>query len=210
MIKLTCRPWTSIERNAVKAQHKIAAVAYVSDDTRVKFGHGDTLVVDASDEQIRSGATSAHVLDRTVRRRAQVYSLPKLHAKLMVFDNIVIIGSANISGSSTTLKEVGLVSDSPKLVENALSIIDALKRDRKSQRVNKTFIKRISKIVVKRNGRHGNGHEEKPTILEAFQTRSSQLDSFVFGTFDRDRRLTKSRIKEAAKEKGLTLPKGWT
>lgn len=54
--------WASIEHLAINARRKIAAVAYVSDDSLIRFRRGDTLIVDAYDEQIASGATSASVL----------------------------------------------------------------------------------------------------------------------------------------------------
>jgi PLD-like domain len=211
MIRLTSNLWASIESHAKNARRKVAAVAYVSNDSRVKFRRGDTLIVDASDQQIKSGATSARVLRDAVARGARVYSLPKLHAKLMVFDNIVIIGSANISESSATaLKEIGIISDSPQLTKDGLSIIDNLKRNWKSCRVDKPFIKRISEIEVTPKGRNGGGQKKKPTILEAFQSNTSSLDDFRFYLVEEKARLTKDRIMKEARKNRIELPNRWT
>jgi len=185
----------------------MAAVAYVSDDSRIKFGRGDTLIVDASDEQISSGATSARVLADAVERGAQVYSLTKLHGKLIVFDETVVSSSANISDlSATNLKEIGIISDSPQLLRDAVSTIENLKRQ--SQRVDKQFIRHIRGIKVKHNGGGGDGvtRRQKPTLLDAFQANSPLLEDFVFLMFVSEATLTNSQIKQAAKKRQMKLP----
>src|SRR5438067_13355122 len=63
---------------------KKAAVAYVGTDSFLRFGKGDTLVVDASEESIVAGRTSASVLKRAMNRGAQVYSVSRLHAKVIL------------------------------------------------------------------------------------------------------------------------------
>ncbi len=209
MIRLeSSKLWVCIEQLATNAQCKMAAVAYVSDSSRIKFTRGDTLIVDASDKQIASGATSARVLIDAFNGGVKLYSLPNLHAKLMVLDNIVVVGSTNISDLSVTaLKEAGIISDSPQLVAEALATIDNLKRG--AQRVDRRFINRISRIKVIRTGGDGqpsgNG-QSKPTLLEAFETNSPLLDDFVFMMLEGEATLTSRQIREAAKKKRIKLP----
>ena len=54
--------WTEIERLATASRYRVAAVAYVTDDEIVQFGEGDLLVVDASDNAIKTGQTDRRVL----------------------------------------------------------------------------------------------------------------------------------------------------
>ena len=209
MIQLeSSKLWVSIEQLATNAQRKVAAIAYVSDDSRIKFTRGDTLIVDASDKQIASGATSARVLIDAFNGGVKLYSLSNLHAKLMVLDDTVVIGSTNISDLSVTaLKEAGIISNSPQLVAEALATVDNWKR--KAQRVDKRFINRIRRIKVRRAGGDGptprNGLS-KLTLLEAFETNSPLLDDFVFMMLEGEATLTNRQIREAAKKKQIKLP----
>jgi phosphatidylserine/phosphatidylglycerophosphate/cardiolipin synthase-like enzyme len=202
--------WTSNEQLALNAQHKIAAVAYVSDDSLIRFARGDMLIVDASDEHIASGATSAAVLAAAVSRGAKVYSLPSLHAKLMVFDNHVVIGSANISASSASgLRGAGVISDSPALISNVLSLINNLKNG--SKRVNDRFLKRISRIIVQRKKELPQKKKQgvtarKPTVLDALQANSPHLQDFVFLLVEGKATLTDIRIRKVAKKQNKKIP----
>lgn len=92
--------WSAIARLARKAKKKLAAVAYISDDEVIKFGEGDLLVADASDEAIKSGRTNAKVIKDAFYRNAKIYSNQFLHAKVMLLDGIAVIGSGNISFTS--------------------------------------------------------------------------------------------------------------
>src|SRR3989337_4427162 len=93
--------WTTILELSSSCDMKKAAVSYVSSDAILKFGQGDTLVVDASDDAIQAGQTSGSVLQRALTRGARVVSIPRLHAKVMVFGATAVVGSANISVRST-------------------------------------------------------------------------------------------------------------
>ena len=64
----------------------MAAVAFFSNSNLVGFRKGDVLIVDASDDCIKSNATTAKALAAVMRRGASVFSLPNLHAKVFVFD----------------------------------------------------------------------------------------------------------------------------
>lgn len=143
--------WPRIRQLAKKAKRKSAAVAYVTDDTHIKFGDGDTLVADASDEAIKSGQTSARVLKAALDRGAHIASITGLHSKIYVFDRCAIIGSANLSKESERRTEAALVTDQPAIVSSARLLIEQLKST--GDEVNDSFISRISKLpVTKRKG----------------------------------------------------------
>jgi phosphatidylserine/phosphatidylglycerophosphate/cardiolipin synthase-like enzyme len=135
--------WQKLEGLAKKARCRRAAVAYVTNDLKVKFGKGDLLVVDASDNAIRSGQTSASVLRSAHGRHATIFNLPGLHAKLLLFDRIAVIGSANLSNYSVThLIEAGLITDDLPTVFAVNSLIEQLADQ--AQKVDKPFLDRIA------------------------------------------------------------------
>jgi len=122
---LSDKLWTTVAKLA-RGAVKRAAVAYISSDEFVKFGAGDTLVCDASPASIASGQTSAVVLARAIKRGAEVYSAPGLHAKVMLLDGRAVIGSANVSSSSTQLIEAAWMTDEARAVTMAQSFIRQL------------------------------------------------------------------------------------
>jgi hypothetical protein len=141
--------WQTVRRLAKRAASKRAAVAYVTTDSMIKFGAGDVLIADASDHAISSGDTSAAVLARAARRGAELFSLPNLHAKIMLLGGAAVIGSANVSESSaTSMIEAALVTDDPSAVGMATALIVRLKEQ--AQPIDEAFLLRISAIKVKR------------------------------------------------------------
>lgn len=111
--------WPRIRKLAKIAKRKSAAVAYVTDDRYLKFGEGDVLVTDASDEAIKSGQTSASLLESALRRKATIASISGLHSKVYVFDRCAVIGSANLSRESERRTEAALLTDQPTVVSSA-------------------------------------------------------------------------------------------
>lgn len=139
--------WTEIQAASTKVP-KMAAVAYVSSDQIIKFGNGDTLITDASDETIAAGQTRARVLEAAFRLGATLYSLPNLHAKIMVLGDTAVIGSANISSNSANgLAEVGWITDQPAEVQEARTLIERLIA--RSVPIDQAFITRILNIRVR-------------------------------------------------------------
>src|SRR5262249_8035371 len=100
--------WNRLEHLARRSP-KTAAVAYVSDST-IRFGKGDVLITDASRRAIQTGQTSATALVVAQKRGAAVYSLPRLHAKLLLTGAAAFIGSSNLSHSSRQLLEAGIIT----------------------------------------------------------------------------------------------------
>jgi hypothetical protein len=139
--------WPVIERLAGESVKKQAAVAYVTTDRLVRFGRGDVLITDASDQSIAAGQTSARIISEANNRGAQVYSLPGLHAKILLLDGVAVIGSANVSESSaTSLVEAAWITDNPV----AVGLVNAMLQQfiGIAQPVDEAFINRISDIEV--------------------------------------------------------------
>jgi hypothetical protein len=148
--------WNRVQHLAKTAQKKSAAIAYVTDDSRIRFGANDTLITDASDPAIKSGQTSATVLQAAVKRGARVFSLPGLHAKVCILDQYAIIGSANLSKASDRLTEVALLTDQPSVVSASRLLIEQISEN--GEPVDADFLNRISTLPVqdRSHGTRGN------------------------------------------------------
>jgi hypothetical protein len=155
--------WPLIHKLA-KRGPKRAAIAYVSNDNDIKFTNGDSLVVDASDEKIKSGDTSARVLRDALNRGANLYSVPRLHAKVMLLNGTAVIGSANLSENSRNyLTEAGFITDAPAVTAMLASFIERLAS--KAEIIDADFITRIERLrVTKRRGASPDGRRRKVTL----------------------------------------------
>lgn len=155
--------WLELERLSSNTKNLKAAVAYVSDDSCITFGKGDTLVVDASDESIAGARTSVNVLKAAYKNGAKLYSCDTLHGKVIVFDHEAYIGSANISkNSKNNLDEVGVISDHPTIMAGAIQLIDSLVKQ--STVIDSEFIERATKIEVKSGTSPSKGKTRKVKI----------------------------------------------
>jgi hypothetical protein len=142
------RVWPTILKLSAGANRK-AAVAYYGSDAFLRFAKGDVLVVDASDNAIATGQTSASVLQRALKRGARVFSVPNLHAKVMVFGRAAIIGSANYSiRSARELIEAILMTDQADVVRHVTKWIDELVA--KGQKLDSGRIQRLLSLESKR------------------------------------------------------------
>ena len=175
--------WKKLDELSRTSRRKRAAVSYVSSDAIIKFTAGDLLVVDASDIAIQNGLTSASVLKRALARGAQVATVPNLHAKVMVFDGTLVVGSANFSiNSFRRLIEALLVSGERRAVRDASTWIDDLAR--KGRMIDNAFLQYLLSIEVTRPPIRtafesvSNSHllffkEVKAGDIEKYRTRSS-------------------------------------
>lgn len=146
---LSTNLWKALATESKNADRKRAAIAYVTRDPPLLLRADDTLIVDASDGAIRSGATSAKVLRKLFRKGVKLFSYPGLHAKTVVLDRIVFVSSANLSDSSMDdLLEAGLRTDRPTVVSKAISFIDGLAEH--ATPIEDAFLHRITQIPVNR------------------------------------------------------------
>ncbi len=144
---LTDNIWKQITAEAKACKQRVAAIAYVSTDTRVKFKRGDILVCDASDAAIKSGETSARVLAKWHKIGVRIYSRPGLHAKILVMGNKALIGSANLSESSALhLREAALLTNRSEVVSQAKAFIYLVMNE--AIEVDSRFIVRAEHIKV--------------------------------------------------------------
>ncbi len=119
--------WKQLRRLSNARGVKKAAVAFVSSDSIIKFGAGDLLIVDASDPVVLAGLTSASALSRAFSRGARIVSVAGLHAKVLIFDKTLAVGSANISmNSCNRLIESLMICSERNSVRHATQWIEGL------------------------------------------------------------------------------------
>lgn len=136
--------WRIVGSKARHASVRRAAIAYVGKSPPIRFGEGDLLVVDASDASIKAGRTSAKVLRAFQEAGAELYSQPNLHAKVMLLDDWVVVGSANASQNSYI--EAALITDRIDIAGQVERLIDDLAKPDK--RITQGFLKRILALPV--------------------------------------------------------------
>lgn len=136
--------WRALEQ-AWDGKLRHCAVAYLSNPA-LRFSEGDVLIVDASDEAIKGGQTSAAALRAAFGSGADVYSWPGLHAKVYVLGAEVFVGSANASQNSKGLMEAVVRTNDLGVVAQAIAFVDALAR--KADKVDEAFLVRIEAIRV--------------------------------------------------------------
>lgn len=95
--------WPTITAIANKAgKPGLAAISYFGQngDQLLPLKPGSSLVVDASITTVANGITSPHSLLRMAENGVKIYTVSDLHAKIVCFENVAFIGSANASLNS--------------------------------------------------------------------------------------------------------------
>ena len=151
--------WKTIRAQARKAKRRKTAIAYVTKDL-IGYKRGDVLVTDASERAISSGETNAKLLRTLSKRGVCLYHCGDLHAKVLLFDDVAVIGSGNMSNSSAgVLVEAGVITDHASTVSGVASFIEQLIRQ--SDELLLPRIAQLCKIKVVRWGGRGAGAKKK-------------------------------------------------
>lgn len=121
--------WPAIRRAGRISGVRHIAVAYLGRDAPdlLPLRAGDTLVVDLSENTVRNGSTNVEAAARLLKRRVRLFTAPYLHAKLFVFDNVVLVGSSNASAhSADTLLEAAARISSAAIARTARQFVNGL------------------------------------------------------------------------------------
>lgn len=124
---ITQHVWKYISKTAKEHRGKAqVAVAYFGTNgaKMLPLKKGSSLLVDASEGAVKSGQTNPSELLKLYKKGVFIYSQINLHAKVYVFGNKAIIGSANVSANSANhLQEVVMVSTQQKLATESKKFI---------------------------------------------------------------------------------------
>jgi hypothetical protein len=132
--------WPRIKELSQKSKRRDAAIAYLTLDTHLCLRRGDRLIVDASENAIKTGQTSAN---------------PRLHAKVLILDSSAFVSSGNASAASTqgNLTEAGLHTNHPQALSQIRAFFEAL-RDQ-SELLTNADIRKLESLPVRQPRFHG-------------------------------------------------------
>jgi hypothetical protein len=150
--------WKAVRGCAKKARRNKAAIAYVTRDL-IGLRKDDVLVVDASARAVSSGATDAKLLRALCEKGVRIHDCRDLHAKVLLLDDVAVIGSGNMSGSG--LIEAALMTDHGSTVAGVASFIEQLVQQ--SDQLQARQIAELCKIKVIRR-RAGGRRSRKPKV----------------------------------------------
>ena len=170
--------WVEMGRLSKRPGKKLVAVPFYSSDSHVRCGRGDIVIVDATEETVSAGQTSAELLFRAHRRGARVFSHSKLHAKMLIAGDHAFVGSANLSVRSTSLREAGVVVTSPAALADARSYFRLLLREAKELKA--PALAKLMALPVRATPRRGT---KKPSLLEALTEDLPALADVAFVAF---------------------------
>lgn len=197
--------WDELERlSKDRTKVKTAAIGYFSDNSVLKFRAGDLLVVDASDRAIETGITRLPALKSAFKNRAEIWSVPGLHAKTIVFGDCVVSGSMNASSSSMdSLIEAALCTDEFSAVANAQHWIQALRDDKEAVLVTKRFLQRAKKLEPATLPRTGLRKRKGVKKAPGRRNRAKRFwyTSATYRAFDgRSKEKAKARLRQLRRE----------
>jgi hypothetical protein len=113
-------------------QRGLVAVAYFGKGAAklVPLRAGSKLVVDASDNAVKSGQTHPADLLELHAKGVRIFSYPNLHSKVYVLDRTAAIGSANASqNSSRTLLEAVVLTNDRLVVTEARAFVVSIAKN---------------------------------------------------------------------------------
>jgi hypothetical protein len=141
--------WPELAKLSKNHGRMWAAISYVTTKRYLNFRKGDFLICDASDASIKAGMTSAAALRSLFQSGAKIYSFDGLHTKLLVIDEMAVIGSANLSeNAGVNTCEASLLTDDLQVLALIQGFIEQLRHS--AIAVDKNFLKRIEAIPVEK------------------------------------------------------------
>ncbi|OJW82197.1 MAG: hypothetical protein BGO69_16515 [Bacteroidetes bacterium 46-16] len=136
--------WKQANKIVKENENKIACIAYVT-FANLSLSNGDTLICDVSDYAIKYKQTSAQTLQNYYKKGVKIYSNSQLHAKLLLTNSVLILGSANLSKSSANyLTEAAIITQNDSVISQARSFCYNLQNE--ALPLNKRDIERLLKL----------------------------------------------------------------
>jgi PLD-like domain len=128
--------WTSIKQLSKKSKLTKVAVAYFGTNgaKQLNLKKSDTLIVAMSINNVKMGQVNPFEIEKLYKKGVNIFTVQNLHSKIYLFDNEVIIGSANVStNSENTLLEAGILTNDPTTISNANIFLENLSVERVEQ-----------------------------------------------------------------------------
>lgn len=117
--------WDRIGALTTRATARLGAVPFVGRNALAILGFeaDDLLVCAIDDDVVARGLVNPMAVEELVEHGVDVRSVPRLHAKVLIFNRTAVIGSMNASENSKTLIEAGIVTTDSTLVASARSFV---------------------------------------------------------------------------------------
>ena len=106
-----------------------AAIAYATTDEHLPLHAGDSVIVNASDANVRLGATSPALIGRWLSAGVAVASHEELHGKVVRCGVWTAVGSANLSQRANAVEEAVWIGNDPAAARQADMFLKRLAGD---------------------------------------------------------------------------------
>lgn len=128
---LAPKPMSRLSQLA-RAGRGIVAVPFLGADaaTILPLKAGSVLITRVTRDDVKRGLVSPQEVLRFLKRGVEVHNCENLHAKVYVFGRRAVIGSANVSKSSSKMVEAAIEVSDPGTVAKAKAFIEGLRVDR--------------------------------------------------------------------------------
>ena len=160
--------WQTLSARVKAARHVDAAIAYFGQGGAklLPLRSGDRLIVDMSPATVRAGGTDPREVEKLMQRGVVAFTRRNLHAKLIVADQSVISGSANISKhSKEVLDEAAILTTDPAAIRRAREFIDRLC----TEPVRREYLEECKRVYKppRFNGQRANGKSRQRRVKHA-------------------------------------------
>lgn len=121
--------WNTIPEIIKASKHTDIAVAYLGNDGSklLPLKKGDRLILDMSLATVKAGTTNPFEVEKLIKRGVKVFTRRNLHAKVILTEKSVLVGSANISKNSRdTLDEAAIYSTDTLVVQRTKDFIEKI------------------------------------------------------------------------------------
>lgn len=121
--------WKTIPEIIKMSKHTDVAVAFLGIDGSkiLPLKKGDRLIVDMSPATVKAGATNPFEIEKLIKRGVKVFTRRNLHAKVVLTDKSVLVGSANVSKNSRDmLDEAAIFSTDALAVKRSRDFIERI------------------------------------------------------------------------------------
>ena len=116
-------------RELARKSRCLAAVPFLGKDASklLPLKSGSVLITRVTKEDVQQGLVSPAEVLAYLKAGVEVHSCTNLHAKVYVFGRRAVIGSANISKTSTQLVEAAIEVTEPRAVAQASAFVEGLR-----------------------------------------------------------------------------------
>ena len=205
---------TEVVTLARKAKTRLYCVAYVTQISHALFRAGDILICDSSRKAIACGETNPVFLKSLIKMGVQVYTCDALHAKCAVWDDMVLMGSANMSESSSSrLVELSVLEKNQSLADQVAYFIMHLIEDGVAEKLSLEALQKLAKIWATERRPWQSGLQRRKSAKVPLKAHKGHYCRFVTvcsrdnglrGVTDED--IAQSEAKASAKVEASSVP----